>query len=227
MSLARSLAAGLAASALVVGVLACATAPPVRTETYGSGKAARDLDIRKVAIAPFRAADSYPRANARNPSSREAVALVERFVSEALLARGIQVVPAGDVRIALNLTDPDQAIPPARIIAMVAAREFGVSAVLTGTVYRMRELEPSAMGASRAASVWYEVVLVKAPGASRLWNASFNETQKPLNENVFNASKYPGGGMRWLRAEELARWGAAELAREFPAGVAPPSTRYR
>jgi hypothetical protein len=131
------------------------------------------------------------------------------------------------VRTALNLTDPDQALPPARIISMVAAREFGVPAVMTGTVYRMRELAPNAMGASRAASVWFEVVLLKAPGAARVWNASFNETQKPLNENVFNASKYPGGGMRWLRAEELARWGAGEVAREFPAGIAPPTTRYR
>jgi hypothetical protein len=226
MSLVRALAASVAVSA-VVGLLACSTAPPVRTETYGAGKAARELDIRKVAIAPFRAADSYPRASARSPSAGEAVALVERFVTEALLARGIEVVPVGDVRIALNLTDPNQAVPPARIISMVAAREFGVPAVLTGTVYRMRELAPDAMGASRAASVWYEVVLVKAPGAGRLWNASFNETQKPLNENIFNASKYPGGGMRWLRAEELARWGADELAREFPAGIAPPSTRYR
>jgi hypothetical protein len=51
----------------------------------------------------------------------------------------------------------------------------------------------------------------------------FNETQRPLSSNVLVASRYPGGGSRWLSAEELARWGAEETARSMPigAGVGP------
>jgi hypothetical protein len=196
---------------------ACAQAPTARSETYASGKEARELNISKVAIAPFRVADLYPRTGTRNVPGPEAAALVERFVTEALLKRGVRVVPAGDVRTALGLT-PEMATPPPRIVAQVVNKEFGTPAVAYGTVYRMRERSPEAMGTTSAASVWFEVVVLKAPGGARLWKSSINETQRPLNENVFNAGRYPGGGMRWLSAEELARWGAGELAREFPYG---------
>lgn len=177
------------------------------------------MDIREVAIAPFRVSDSYPRTGARNVPGADAAAKVERYVTEALQRRGIRVVPAGDVRTVLGLTDPAQAPPPPGIVAKVANQEFGVPAIVYGTVKRMRERSAEAMSGSSAASVWYEITLLRAPGARPLWKTSFNETQRPLNENIFNASRYPGGGMRWLSAEELAKWGAGEVAREFPTSI--------
>jgi hypothetical protein len=207
-------ARGLAAFALLAA-FGCAAPQTVRTEAYG-GEAA-GLDVRKVAIAPFRPAEAYSTASGRDVSAREAAQLVERFVSEALVARGVEVVPAGDVSTVLRL-DEATAPPPLGIVAKVAAQEFGVTAVLHGTVYRLRERTGEALAAAQPASVWFEVTLVGAPGGARLWKAVFNETQQPLNENVLNARRYPGGGTRWLRAEELARWGATEVAREFPTG---------
>ena len=58
--------------------------------------------------------------------------------------------------------------------------------------------------------------LCSAPGARRLWSGQFDETQQPLSENVLSASRYPGGGSRWLTAEELATWGARETALTIP-----------
>jgi hypothetical protein len=89
--------------------------------------------------------------------------------------------------------------------------------VLLGKVYRYREREGQALGASRAASVGYEVTLFEAPGGRRLWTSRFDETQQPLTENVFNAQRYPGGGRRWLTAAELARWGADGAAKALAA----------
>ena len=116
-------------------------------------------------------------------------------------------------------------MPPPGTVTKVAHQEFGVPYVVYGTVYRMRDRDASVMSERSAASVWFEVSVVKAPGAGRVWDASFNETQRPLNQNLFNAPRYPGGGTRWLSAEELARWGAQELAIDFPTG--PPETRGR
>jgi hypothetical protein len=199
---------------------ACAQAQTVRTQTYATSET-KGLDIRKVAIAPFRAAQDYRTTGERDPSAREAARLVERFVTEALMMRGVEVVPAGDLRTVLRLDDPALAVPPTRILAKVAHQEFGVPAVVTGTVHRMRERTGEAIAAASPASVWFDVTVVRAPGGQRLWKVVFNETQRPLNENILNARRYPGGGMRWLRAEELARWGARELAREFPTGLSP------
>jgi len=200
-------------------VAACAQPPPVRTETY-AGADARGFDIQKVAIAPFRTSDSFQAVGDRDLPAREAALLVERFVSEALIARGVEVVSPGDVRTALRIDTPETALPPPAIVARVVSQEFGAPAVLYGTVYRMRERGGEAIGSATPASVWFEVSLMRAPGGGLLWKAVFNETQQPLGDNVLRARRYPGGGTRWLRAEELARWGARELAEGFPTSAA-------
>lgn len=215
----RSVAPGvLLVACLALGAGACARPHTVRTETYASSDN-RSLDIRKVAIAPFRVAASYRQVTERDPDPQAAARLIERFVAEALAARGVEVVPAGDLRTALGLEDPQAAPPPLRIVAEVAHREFGVPALVYGTVYRIRERTGEALATAKPASVWFEVTMVRAPGGTRLWQGVFNETQQPLNENLLNARRYPGGGTRWLRAEELAQWGAREVAREFPTSL--------
>ncbi len=215
-----SFSAALAFSLIVAVGVACAQREVVRTQTYASSKT-KDLDVRKVAIAPFRTSQSFKPTGERDPDARTATALVERFVAEALVVRGIEVIPAGDMRTVLKLEE-GMAPPPLRIVAQVANQEFGVPALVTGTVYRIRERTGDIMASSRPASVYFDVLLVSAPGGARMWSATFNETQQPLNENVLRAARYPGGGTRWLRAEELARWGAQQLALAFPTGAGAP-----
>jgi hypothetical protein len=41
-------------------------------------------------------------------------------------------------------------------------------------------------------------------------------TQAPISANLFNMGRYPGGGTRWLTAEELSKWGADGVADAFP-----------
>ena len=64
--------------------------------------------------------------------------------------------------------------------------------------------------------VGFEVTLYTAPGSQKLWNGVFNETQQALSENILSTYRYPGGGMRWLTAEELAQWGAEETVLQIP-----------
>ncbi len=60
------------------------------------------------------------------------------------------------------------------------------------------------------------MTLFDAPAATRLWSATFDETQQPMSTNLFNLGRYPGGGTRWLTAEELSKWGAEGVASSFP-----------
>ncbi|MCP3986983.1 MAG: hypothetical protein GY723_21555, partial [bacterium] len=143
--------------------------------------------------------------------------LANRF-AEAIAARGVRVVPPSDVAIALEAAGATGGRLLARQVATVVAQEFGADAVLVGRLTRLAAREGSAAGAKRAATVGFVVNLHAAPGAARLWTGNFDETQRPLTDNVFDASRLPGGGTRWLSAEELLSWGAREVANSLPVG---------
>jgi hypothetical protein len=82
-----------------------------------------------------------------------------------------------------------------------------------GKLLRWREREGSAAGSTRPASVAFEVSLYEAPSARKLWTGRFDETQQAITEAILRARQYPGGGTRWLTAQEFARWGADEAAK--------------
>jgi hypothetical protein len=181
----------------------------------------RGVQVTKVAVAPFTAAGGLTQRTAEDAGTQpsSATAIVARNVSEALAARGIVVIPAEDVRRALGLEDPARwRIAPA-LVARIVAERFGVDGLLLGEVHRYQDRSGEALGSTRPAGVGFVATLYAAPGGEKLWEGVFDETQQDLASNVFNAGRYPGGGTRWLTAEEIARWGAGEVAAALP--VAP------
>ena len=172
--------------------------------------------LGRLAVMPFYPA---PREGSfEGVSGWEAAALVSRFVSEALARSGVPVIPAGDLDLAFQ--GAGQVTPRLDGVAAaeVAARKFGATAVLTGKVTRYRERPGKAFGTSRPASVGFELSLYTAPAGEKLWTARFEETQQPLSENVLHTRRYPGRGMRWLTAAELARWGVQAAVDALLAG---------
>jgi hypothetical protein len=223
----------VAALLTLVGLVALGCAEPVQTRAYP--RLAEGIDpIHKIAVAPFEAVGGLERqeraatreddldipAAPRAPGhgAEEATTLVSRYFAEAMEQRGLEVVTHEDVvRMLENQPTPVDRIV-ARQIAQLAHSEFGVDAVVLGKVSRFRDRTGGLGGSDDAASVWFEVSLYSAPGAEKLWAGAFNQTQKPFTENVLQTSRYPGGGTRWLSAEELARWGAEETALKVPLG---------
>jgi hypothetical protein len=100
------------------------------------------------------------------------------------------------------LSESGSSLEP-REVARLAAERFGAQGVLVGNVARFRERREG-VGEDRAASVWFEVSLYKAPEGERLWTGIFNETQRPLSHNVLVGARYPGGGSRWFRRRARA-----------------------
>lgn len=165
--------------------------------------------IRRVAVIPF-ATSPLVRQEARGTEPRVAAQFVSRYVAEALAARGVEVVAPEDVAATLAGADPSLRA------AAVLAEKHGVDAVLLGDLTRWEEREGEAFGTLHAAAVGFRVTLQSAPSGKALWSAEFDERQQPLGDNVLRAGQYPGGGTRWLTAEELARWGAQETVRALP-----------
>ncbi|MCP5057115.1 MAG: hypothetical protein GY937_10375 [bacterium] len=174
--------------------------------------------ISRLAVAPFTLSERLVGAKTGELETAVAAELLANRFSEAIAARGVHVIAPSDVAIALEAAGVAGSRVLARQVAMVAAEKFGAEAVLVGRLTRLVAREGSAAGVTRAATVGFAVDLYAAPGGARLWTGNFDETQRPLSDNVLDASRYPGGGSRWLTAEELLSWGALEVSNAMPVG---------
>jgi hypothetical protein len=173
--------------------------------------------MSKVAVMPFYPVKPSGRSigGGPDPVPWDSASLVAGFFADALAAQSITVITPSDLELAFT----GQGVPVPRLdpraAAERAAGDFGATAVVLGKVTRWREREGSAAGATRPASIAFEVSLHQAPSGRRLWTGRFDETQRSLTEAILRARQYPGGGTRWLTAAEFARWGAAEVARSM------------
>ncbi len=198
-------ALGFAAFCLLAG---CSTgAPP---ETAASG---RSIPASCVVAAPFALA---PQVSAEGD---DLPGLLGAYLTEALANAGLRVVGAGELAPFLASETEDAASSTrayAQRLAFVADREFGCEVVAIGRLDRFRDRSGEAMGSTHAASVAFDLHFYGAPGGQALWEGRFDETQKALTENVWRARQYPGSGMRWLSANEFARFGVQELVSSVP-----------
>jgi hypothetical protein len=193
--------------AAVAALLGGCAEPLVQVRDVGAGRG-QPLALQKIAIAPFRAA---PRAGAPALPSG-AAELVAGYVADALGARGVATIPASDVA---QVMGGDTGADP-RSVPQLVRSEFGADAVVIGTVYRFRDRSGEALGSTRPASVGFEVKIFATETNKLLWAGVFDHTQVALSENALTATRYPGGGTRWMTADELGRWGASQMVAAIP-----------
>lgn len=199
------------ARAWLAGALLAASActPMVATQSRPA-LAELEAPLHRIAVLPF-TASGLVRGEVGDAEPAVAARLVSRYVAEALAARGVEVVAPEDVAATLAGGDPS------RRAGAVLAEKRGADAVVLGDVTRWDERRGEAYGAMKAAAIGFRVTLQGADGRT-LWSAEFDERQQPLGDNVLRAGQYPGGGSRWLTAEELARWGVQKTVSELPLG---------
>ena len=197
--------------------LACAGAPPLVSHTT---HAKTEGLFRSVVVFPFAVGDRLSTSlEPGGPSPEEAAALVSRFVVEALRELGVRVIPPSDAEVAFQGQASSAARAAPVLGAQVAARKFGASAIVLGEVQRYRARVGKALGSLRPASVGFRFTLYSAPAGQRVWSVRFDETQQAFSAAPLHASRYPGGGTRWLSVGELARWGAAHALAAVPASI--------
>jgi len=207
---------GLAAAAAVLALAGCSAvrpAPVVQGQTLKIPQGG----LKRIAVVPFTHRDTMS-ASAEAGATSPAIAaeLVARFLTDAMAKRGIDVIPASDLAIALNAQGLRPTDINPRTAAELAAARFGATAIMIGQVSRYRERQGEKFGSMGAASVAFDATLYTTDPVQRVWSRQFDETQRALSENIVNARRYPGGGTRWLTAAELAQWGADSMIATLP-----------
>jgi hypothetical protein len=97
-----------------------------------------------------------------------------------------------------------------------------LDAVLTGVITRYDDRQGSALAVDHPASVAYEAYLISARDGEILWRARFDETQKPLFDNLLLAGRFFKGGGVWQTNDTLARIGLERVVKTFPGIAAQP-----
>ncbi len=95
-------------------------------------------------------------------------------------------------------------------------REMKVDFLLAGFIFRFEERVGSSLGVEKPASVGFDLHLFRMRDGKMVWEAKFDETQKPLSEDLLRIGAFFRRGATWLTAEELAGAGMDEMLRRFP-----------
>ncbi|PIV19906.1 MAG: hypothetical protein COZ69_08725 [Deltaproteobacteria bacterium CG_4_8_14_3_um_filter_45_9] len=88
--------------------------------------------------------------------------------------------------------------------------------IFVGYLFRFEERIGSSIGAEKPASVGFDVHLIRLRDEKIVWEGKFDETQRPLSENLFKIGSFVRRKASWLTAEELSSVGMEEMLKRFP-----------
>jgi hypothetical protein len=194
--------------------------------------------FRRLAVAPVLSGHRIPRLDASLDDTLSckiseiciddpaigpgAGAMMTRLVYSTLHHRfGGNVVPMDDVQSAyagIRLVD-NRDTP--RTLVRRLGKALSADLVMFGMVWRYRDIGAIEGAPEQPASVAFALYLVDAGSGRRIWRGVFNETQEYAFKNMFKFTDRIKMGLKWLTADQLARYGVKLTLDKFPANVIP------
>lgn len=177
--------------------------------------------IRRIAVLP--PALTPPEQNSRGPlasnsstdratAEGEAPEIFARLLYSTMASMpNWQIVSESEVR---EIAQPVRASSEAARLKQIGERVYA-DAVITGRILRFRERIGNELGVKSPASVAFVLDLVDVRRGDILWSARFDETQKPLSENIFAIGDISQRGVRWLTAEQLVHEGVKKAVAQL------------
>jgi len=88
--------------------------------------------------------------------------------------------------------------------------------IFIGCLFRFEERVGSSLGVERPAAVSFDLHLFRLRDEKMVWMGKFDETQRPLSENLFKIGSFIRRKGSWLTAAELTSVGMDEMLRKLP-----------
>ena len=95
-------------------------------------------------------------------------------------------------------------------------KTWNMDFIFIGVLFRFEERIGSSIGAEKPASVGFDVHLIRLKDEKMVWTGKFDETQRPLSENLFKIGSFVRRKGSWLTAEELSSVGMDEMLKRLP-----------
>jgi hypothetical protein len=198
-----------------------------------ASRPARVLPIKKVVAVGFIAALSEKEEPASfqnrlsgsmvdsEPVSRDVIRKVNDMMLERVAAeKNYDLLPRSKaVGVYLETLNSDKSVgmPMIKIVQEVGNR-FNADAVLIGYIYRWREREGTNYSVKRAASVSFDLHLIRSLNGAIMWRSMYEKTQRSLSENLLDMGTFKESGGKWLTAEKLGEIGLRKILAEMPPG---------
>jgi hypothetical protein len=103
-----------------------------------------------------------------------------------------------------------------RNLGVETGRALNADAVVVGYIYRFRERVGARYSVDLPASVAFDIHLIRVVDGRVLWGGHFDETQRPLSDDLFRLSTFVQRKARWITAKEMAISGLDDLFKTFP-----------
>lgn len=190
---------------------------------------------KRVVVLPFVDLGTAfgPNTSVRGPLTRQV------FVTDAIATHGElfmtktlrQLLRAESDVQWITAQAPETVAPPksgSRTTVIRSLQSLGqrhkADGVLIGYLYAFRERQGGNLSAESPAYVAFEVVLVSVESGRLLWQPKFSETQKSLDQNLFELGKFIQRKGRWVTAREMATQALKEMLQTYPRPSAEPET---
>lgn len=172
----------------------------------------RGEDPAREAVCPL-CGGAYRRGEIQAGSGNK----LTRLLYEKIGALGMfEVTPARKVEEGLSSIPWKEWQTRPLSMGLKLSKEWEANFLLFGYLYRFEERVGASIGVEKPASVGFDLHLQRVRDGRIVWTAKFDETQRPLSENLLRLGAFLRRGASWVKAEELASVGMDEALRTLP-----------
>jgi len=198
-------------------------------DTIVKGNPPNLTGIEKILILPFKdMATVYGEsANGRCPvcgkvfttgevAEGAAVMLTEYLFDLLKDRKDIELIPSSQAQgVMSELLAGSNKTVQERDLQLEIGRSLNADAIFVGYIYRFRERVGNEYSVDLPASVAFDMHLIRVMDGRVLWSAHFDETQRPLSDDLFRLNLFLKRKAKWITAKDMAISGLKDMLKEF------------
>lgn len=128
-----------------------------------------------------------------------------------------QLIPSGHAQgVMSDLLAGSQKEISEKKLQIETGRILHADAVLAGYLYRFQKRIGTEYAVDSPASVAFDLHLIRVKDGRVLWSGHFDETQRPLSDNLFRLGAFLKRKAQWVTAKEMAVSALENMLKTFP-----------